>query len=219
MKVGQRGNLQEWLEDVGDLEPHHRHVSHLYGAFPSDQITPDKTPALASAASVTLCERGRGGTGWSAAWKTAIRARLGDSSDALATLAAAVSEFTFPNGFSRCGRAPQVDGSFGICAAIAEMLLQSHGGSVYLLPALPTAWDSGSFEGLRARGGLTVDLEWRNERATSARIHATRTGTCHLRPPAGQQIAIVTCCGASVPTIVEGAFDVAQNKCYDIAFT
>jgi alpha-L-fucosidase 2 len=178
MQVGQRGNLQEWLEDWGDLEPKHRHISHLYGLFPSSQIT---TPKLTAAVKVSLNERGDSGTGFGMAWKAACWARLHDGDRAHLCLSNLVAEQTCPNLFSKCFKAPQVDGAFGATAAIAEMLLQSHAGEIHLLPALPKAWPNGSVRGLLARGGFTVDIEWKEGRVVKYRVAAPELREAKVR--------------------------------------
>ncbi len=178
MQIGRRGNLQEWLDDWSDLEPKHRHISHLYGLFPSSQITPAATPDLAAAAKVSLNERdeismsrlGDAGTGFGMSWRAACWARLLDGEQANVCLTSLIAHQTCPNLFSKCYKAPQVDGAFGATAAIAEMLLQSHAGELHLLPALPTAWPCGKVTGLRARGGFTVDIEWKDGKVTNYRI-------------------------------------------------
>jgi len=173
--------LQEWIEDWGDMEKQHRHISHLYTVYPSAQITPRATPALAEAAKVSLNMRGDAGTGFGMSWKAACWARLLDGDRASVCLANLVARQTCPNLFSICFTSPQVDGSMGATAAIAEMLMQSHSGEISLLPALPKAWHEGEVSGLRARGGFTVSQVWRESRLVSATITASVDETCVVR--------------------------------------
>jgi len=222
MQIGRRGNLQEWLDDWDDLEYQHRHLSHLYGAYPSDQITPDATPDLARAVKRSLDQRGDGGTGFGMAWKTALWARLRNGERALVCLANLITKNTCPNGFSLCFKAPQVDGTFGGAAAIAEMLLQSHGGVVRLLPALPRAWADGTLKGFRARGGLEVDMAWRGGKVASATLRAARDGRHRIQPPAGQGVDTVTSDGKEVPVTLRAdgpaEIDVRAGRSYDLTF-
>jgi alpha-L-fucosidase 2 len=228
-RIGKTGALQEWNEDYEETEPGHRHISHLFALYPDDQITPRGTPTLAEAARKSLERRlanGGGSTGWSRAWIVNCWARLEDGEAAWRSLNALLAHCTRGNMFDVCGmkaNSPfQIDGNLGGAAAIAEMLLQSHGGVVRLLPALHTAWPTGSFRGLRARGGVEVDCEWRDGKAIGAVLRASLDGPVRIRAPRGQVVLRVTQKGGSaVPQGAPGAevnVDLRAGKTYKLAF-
>ncbi|HEV8689717.1 MAG TPA: glycoside hydrolase family 95 protein, partial [Ideonella sp.] len=172
------GQLQEWLDDW-DMEArdiHHRHVSHLYGLFPSGQINLRDTPALAQAAKVTLNARGDQSTGWATAWRLALWARLGDGERAHSILQGLLGPVrTYPNMFD--SHPPfQIDGNFGGAAGILEMIVQSWGGEIHLLPALPKVWPEGELRGVRGRGGIELDMAWKGGVPTRVQLRG-RAGT------------------------------------------
>ncbi|MFC5531836.1 glycosyl hydrolase family 95 catalytic domain-containing protein [Cohnella yongneupensis] len=202
-KIGRHGQLQEWFEDFEEAEPGHRHVSHLYGLYPGNQIH-EGTPELFEAASKTLNRRlahGGGHTGWSCAWLINLFARLKDGEQAYGAVRTLLAKSTYPNLLD--AHPPfQIDGNFGGAAGVVEMLLQSQHGVIELLPALPVVWRDGSISGLRARGGIGVDIVWREGTLQHALIRADRDGRISVRY-AGEKLS-VTDDNEAIPPLAEG---------------
>ena len=180
-QIGKDGTLQEWTEDYGQMEKNHRHASHLYGLYPGKVISVNKTPELIEPVKKVLELRGDGASGWSRAWKTNLWARLGDGDRANKVFKGYLKEQCFPSLFAICAGQFQVDGSLGVAAGITEMLLQSHEGYIDLLPALPSEWTDGHFDGVCARGGFELDFSWKNKALTSLEILSKAGMPCKLK--------------------------------------
>ena len=188
-QIGRFGQLQEWLTDIDKPDNHHRHVSHLWGVHPGNDITWSQ-PDLMEAAQTSLISRGDEGTGWSLAWKINFWSRFQDGNHAYKLVHMLLSPAEHPDRKVRGGSYPnlfdahppfQIDGNFGGTAGIVEMLVQSHNGEIQLLPALPDALPNGTITGVRARGGFILDFSWENRKITELKIVSTAGGTCLIR--------------------------------------
>ena len=216
LSVGKYGQLMEWAQDYEEVEPGHRHISHLYALYPSDQITYERTPELMEAARVTLERRltnGGGHTGWSRAWIINMWARLRDGEKAGENVRDLLTKSTYPNLFD-CHPPFQIDGNFGGTAGIVEMLLQCINGELVFLPALPKAWDYGQISGLKSKGALTVSFTWKDGQVISGSILAEKGGRCCFIKPeritriVSEQTISITYEGQKVVCYGEGAYEI-----------
>jgi alpha-L-fucosidase 2 len=198
MKIGKYGQLQEWMEDMDNPEDHHRHVSHLYGLFPSNQISPFTTPELTGASKTVLVHRGDVSTGWSMGWKVNLWAKLLDGNHANKLIKDQLTLIekdgwgskggTYPNLFD--AHPPfQIDGNFGCTSGITEMLLQTQNGFIDILPALPDEWKNGKISGLKTYGGFEVNIRWENNKAKEVVIKSRLGGNCRIRVPNEMQLS------------------------------
>ena len=220
MQVGKDGSLQEWIEDWPQMEKNHRHYSHLYGIYPGRVISPLKTPELVEPVKRVLEQRGDGSTGWSRAWKMGIWARLFDGNRANSIFKGYLQETCTKSLFSKCGQALQVDGSFGVSAAVSEMLVQSHEGYLQLLPAVPDEWAaSGSFTGVAARGAFELDFSWTD--GTVGLIKVVSKAGRDFRIKTGRELRVKRD-GKTVAVLIgpDGirSFPTAKNGTYEIIF-
>ena len=228
--IGKKGNLQEWYKDWEDPEPHHRHVSHLFGLFPGNQISPVNTPELTAAAKKTLELRGDEGTGWSLAWKINFWARLLDGNHSYKMIkdllrATAVSGTKYSGGGGSYinlfdAHPPfQIDGNFGGVSGMAEMLLQSQNNEINMLPALPDAWAAGEISGLKARGNFEVSMRWKDMKLRSASVLAVVGGKCTIRTAAPIKVAGVSAISKKTANGYVTAFNTQKGIRYNITGT
>jgi len=187
-RVGKDGTLQEWTEDYGQMEDKHRHYSHLYGLYPGNVLSARNTPEFVESIKKVLEQRGDGATGWSRAWKMALWSRLYDPERALSIYKGYLKEQCYLSLFAKCYTPLQVDGSFGLTAAITEMLVQSHEGVIDLLPAVPNEWRTGQFDGVRVRGGFELDMVWKDKKITSVEVLSTAGKPCRIDAGDGYRV-------------------------------
>jgi alpha-L-fucosidase 2 len=222
LQIGSKGQLLEWNKEFEEVEPHHRHVSHLIGLYPGEVISKERTPELYEAACISLKNRmdaGGGYTGWSRAWTACLYARIGKGDAAWEHLRALIGDYATESLLDlHPPKIFQIDGNFGGTAAILEMLLQSYYEELDFLPALPSAWKKGSIKGIRARGGFTVDLDWDNYKLLKARIVSVTDRDCVLKHK-DKKYKIIDSWGNTIPHHVEGnnlIFRVIKDRMYFI---
>lgn len=180
-QIGSNGSLQEWADDLEQMEDKHRHFSHLYGLYPGNVISAKRTPELVVPVKKVLEQRGDGGTGFSRAWKMSLWARLNDGNKANEIFKGYIKDQCYPSLFAKCFTPLQVDGSFGVTAGISEMLIQSNEETIELLPALPDEWSSGSFNGVCARGAFELNLAWNDKIINEVAILSKEGQYCRIK--------------------------------------
>jgi alpha-L-fucosidase 2 len=207
LKIGKHGQLLEWNEEFEEAEPGHRHLSHLIGVYPGDNLDPQTSPELWKAALVSLERRlaaGGGHTGWSRSWVACLFARIGKQAEAWDHLNHLIADFATVSLLDlHPPRIFQIDGNFGGTAAVLEMLMQSYHGEIHLLPSLPTAWPKGSVKGLRARGAFSVDIEWADGKLEKAVIHSLKGNLCKIKNASGD-LTVKDESGNPVPLEISG---------------
>jgi len=187
-QIGKDGTLQEWAEDYAQMEDEHRHYSHLYGLYPGNVLSARNTPELVEPIKKVLEQRGDGATGWSRAWKMALWSRLYDGERAFSIYKGHLKEQCYISLFAKCGKPLQVDGSFGLTAAITEMIVQSHEGVIDLLPAVPGEWGTGRFDGVRVRGGFELNMAWKDKKITTVEIMSKAGRPCRINAGGGYKV-------------------------------
>jgi len=180
-QVGRDGTLQEWTDDLEQLEDKHRHFSHMYGLYPGNVISVKRTPELIDGCKAVLEQRGDGGTGFSRGWKMALWARLYDGNRANKIFKGYIQEQAYPQMFAKCFTPLQIDGTMGVTAGITEMIVQSHEGVIYLLPAVPDDWAEGSFNGVCVRGGFELEMEWEDKKITELKVISKAGNPCKIK--------------------------------------
>lgn len=214
-QVGSSGCLQEWAEDYGQMEDKHRHFSHMYGLYPGNVLSARKTPQYIDAIKAVLEQRGDGGTGFSHAWKMALWARLYDGDRAYKIFKGYIKTQAYPQLFAKCFTPLQIDGSLGVTAGITEMLMQSHEGRIDLLPALPSEWSAGRFQGVCARGAFELDIQWSDAKITRVEILSKKGQLCRIRT--GTQVSVHSLGEKIVARQLENGdveFPTTQGICY-----
>ena len=218
-QIGKNGMLQEWADDWGQLEDKHRHLSPLYGLYPGNVISPAKTPELIEACKKLLAERGDETSGWSRAWKLALWARLFDGERCYKIFKGYIKDQCFPQFFTKGGSVMQVDGTFGVAAGIAEMLLQSNNDVIDILPALPSEWANGEIKGICARGNFEINMQWRDGKPVKVEVLSKSGNKCHIKMRGGQKFTVsLNGVPVKVEYLSDGScvFDTVKGRVYTV---